>query len=51
MKSSEGKLEKHFIDPRTGTAHKVEILRTINNKKSVARDRSPIETFTAAEKK
>ena len=25
VKNSAGKLEKHFIDPRTGTAHKVEI--------------------------
>ena len=26
VKNSAGKLEKHFIDPRTGTAQKVEIL-------------------------
>jgi hypothetical protein len=26
MKNSTSKLEKHFIDPQTGTAHKVGIL-------------------------
>ena len=26
VKNSAGKLEKHFIDPRTGTAHKVGIV-------------------------
>ena len=33
MKNADGKLEKYFIDPTTGTAHKVYIEKVSNQKK------------------